>query len=258
MNYYVYSYKTPVNISLSTMTLLAGASFYIGKGKGKRYRAHLNEKKKLNHIKHAIIDRIRAAGFEPIVEILFSELSNEDAKLIEISTISHIGRISKRAGTLSNLTDGGDGATGLTIPEETRKRWSEMRKGRPSPLKGTKRPGVGGRKKGTKWSAETREKMKEIRSRPGFFDYKKTEASRKKNSDAHRGRIGTATGKKWFTNGIKESYHVECPEGYRQGRKPGRSSMKAGMCWFNNGEINRQFRLGEELEGFVRGRISKK
>ena len=87
-DHYVYYYRTPVAVELSTITLLPGAVFYVGKGKNKRYLSHLVEKKRLNAMKHAIIDRIRAAGFEPEVCFVSSGLTNDDAKRIEIETIS--------------------------------------------------------------------------------------------------------------------------------------------------------------------------
>ena len=53
-------------------------------------------------------------------------------------------------------------------------------------------------------------------------------------------------------------YAFECPQGYVKGRLTRTLEAKRGMVWFNNGEVNRQFREGEQLEGFNRGRISKK
>ena len=52
-------------------------------------------------------------------------------------------------------------------------------------------------------------------------------------------------------------YSFTCPEGFVKGRKP-RKSTKQGLLWFNNGTVNRQYKLNSQPEGFVRGRISKK
>lgn len=59
-------------------------------------------------------------------EILFSGLSESRAKLLEIDLIRHY----KNLGISYNITDGGDGYLGFTPSEETRKAWSEQRKGR--------------------------------------------------------------------------------------------------------------------------------
>lgn len=96
--------------------------------------------------------------------------------------------------------------------------------GKPAPNRGTKRPGVGGRKKGTKWSeaerkmqmenrgaVEHREKMQKVYSDP---------TRNNKISQSRKGLPGAATGKKWFNNGNEEKYFVEGqqPQGWIRGR----------------------------------------
>lgn len=130
--------------------------------------------------------------------------------------------------------------------------------GKPAANRGVKRPGVGGRKKGTSWSDEERKKHMEIRSGQGYYDFAKDPIRCKKISDAHKGKIGSAKDKHWFNNGITETYSKECPEGFIKGRLPRTNSEKKGMLWFNNGLVNRQFRIDSVEEGFVRGRILKK
>lgn len=90
--------------------------------------------------------------------------------------------------------------------------------GKPAPNRGVKRPGVGGRKKGTKWSKEERAKQREIRSKSGHYDYLKDPVRAKKISDTKKGSKGTTTGRKWYTNGIKQVLANECPKGYVNGR----------------------------------------
>jgi hypothetical protein len=154
---------------------------------------------------------------------------------------------------------------GYKHTEDAKQRLSEMRKGeknpmygKPSPQRGTKRPGVGGRKKGYKWSEEERKKQLEIRSRAGYYDFAKDPERCRKISESQKGRKGISAGKTWFNNGSKETYAFECPNGYVKGRLTRTLESKRGMGWYNNGEVNRQFREGEQLEGFFRGRISKK
>ncbi len=130
--------------------------------------------------------------------------------------------------------------------------------GKPSPFKGIKRPGIGGRKKGTKWSEEEREVQMLKRSTPGYHDFLKSPERAKKISDSQKGRPGTSTGKTWFNNSVKETYSFNCPEGFIKGRLPKEQLSKRGMRWYNNGIINRQFKDEDILEGFVRGKLGKK
>jgi hypothetical protein len=154
---------------------------------------------------------------------------------------------------------------GYKHTDEAKLKISESRRGernpmygKPSPTRGVKRPGIGGRKKGTTWSDEERKKHKLIRSQPGYFEYTRNPERCRKISEAQKGRPGTATGKIWYNNGINEHYSFECPVGYTKGRLKRPLESKRGMFWYNNGEFNRQFRDGEQPEGFSRGRISKK
>ena len=154
---------------------------------------------------------------------------------------------------------------GYKHTEEIKKRLSQMKMGEKNPMfgkpatnRGQKRSGIGGRKKGSKWSIEERKKQEEIRSKPGYYDYNKDISRREKISNALKGRVGSATNKSWFNNGIKETYAYECPEGFVKGRLPRKQTNKQGLVWYNNGIINRQFKEHHQIEGFIRGRITKK
>ena len=98
--------------------------------------------------------------------------------------------------------------------------------GKPAPNRGVKRPGVGGRKKGTKWSDEERAKKQEMRSTK---EHKEKMAAVYSNPDRNanisknnNGKTGAATGKVWYNNGIDEKYFVigQQPEGFSRGRLP--------------------------------------
>ena len=84
-------------------------------------------------------------------EVLFPDLEEDRAKKLEISLISHY----KKLGISYNITDGGQGTLGLTktpeqkealrifhlgkkLSQETRKKTSEVRKGRPGTMLGKK------------------------------------------------------------------------------------------------------------------------
>lgn len=161
---------------------------------------------------------------------------------------------------LKNSNPGGYKHTEEAKKKLSIKRMGELNPmyGKPSPIKGKKRPGVGGRKKGTKWSVEERKKQEKIRSQPGYYNFNKNPTRRKKISDWHKGKIGSAKDKHWFNNGVIETYAFDCPDGFIKGRLPRKQVNKRGLVWYNNGIITRQFKEGTQLEGFVRGRIIKK
>lgn len=155
--------------------------------------------------------------------------------------------------------------TGYKHSPEMIQHLSEIKKGsknpqygKAAPNRGISRPGVGGRNKGTGWSEHERKIHEYIRSQLGYYDYTKDPARNRKISEAKKGKPGNAAGKTWFTDNESETYAFDCPPGYRKGRKPGRNSNKKGLCWFNNGLVNKQYKPGTEPEGFNRGRITKK
>lgn len=129
--------------------------------------------------------------------------------------------------------------------------------GKPAPNRGVKRPEIGGRKPGTKWSEYEREQKMTQRSADGYYEYLKSPERAKKISQSTKGRTGSATGKTWFNDGKTETYAEQCPVGYSKGRLFQIGSKK-GLLWFNNGEINKQYRDSEQPEGFNRGRLAKK
>lgn len=152
--FYVYVYidprKPPVTINGYTF---CGEPFYIGKGKEKRAWVHLKESgaRQVNTLKHGKIQRIRAAGFEPAVELMIVNLTENDAHTLERDWISAIGTkwnipgIAR--GPLTNMTSGGEGRVpadelrlkcrrcgeqngmfGKTHTDEVKQRLSEFRK----------------------------------------------------------------------------------------------------------------------------------
>jgi hypothetical protein len=95
------------------------------------------------------------------VQILFDDLTWEEANKKEIELVAFYGRRDLNKGTLVNLTDGGEGFVGYTPDIETRKKMSEAQKklyenGYVNPMKGIK-----SKFKGQKRSYETRRKMSE-------------------------------------------------------------------------------------------------
>ena len=150
--------------------------FYIGIAKH-RTRPY---SKKRNSIWKSIV-----AKSEYIIEIIFDDLSWEEAQQKEKEFISLYGRIDLHTGTLANLTDGGEYSPNLSL--ESRKKIQDARAKQIFPsdwgqkiskkLKGRTSPN-----KGRKWSEETKEKIsKTLKGR--FF----SEEHRRKLSKAAMG-----------------------------------------------------------------------
>ena len=108
MYYYTYAYlredKTP---------------YYIGKGKGNRaYRRRKTD--------------IKPPKDKSRILILKQNLTEQEAFRHEVYMIAVFGRKDLGTGILHNRTDGGEGISGLVHTEETRRKMSEARKGKPS------------------------------------------------------------------------------------------------------------------------------
>lgn len=150
---YVYALTDPRN---------EGRFFYIGKGKGYRAVNHLKpHANRENNSKQATIKAIREVGLEPGVVYLFKGLTDAEACEWEKTLIRFYGRKDLGLGSLTNLTDGGEGTSGHRHTEETKKKMREAvrsnkgkklktkrsqdhidkiaasRVGKPSPIKGT-------------------------------------------------------------------------------------------------------------------------
>jgi len=98
-NYYVYIHRKADTNCI----------FYVGVGSQKNYkRAYQTTKSKRSDLWHKIVNK---HGL--IVEVLYENISKENAFSIEIDLISKYGRIDLGNGILCNMTGGGDGCTGI-------------------------------------------------------------------------------------------------------------------------------------------------
>ena len=226
--------------------------------------------------KHHIIPRHAGGTDHPdnIVELTIEEHADAHRQLYEqygrwqdrVAWLSLSGIMKEQERIYEIMSNANRGnPSGFRHSEDYKKYMSEIRTGdknpqfgKPAPNRGVKRPGVGGRPAGVKWSEQERQIHETIRNRPGYYDFTQCEERNRKISEAKKGKPGAAAGKTWYTDSITETYSTECPPGFYKGRKPGRNSNKKGMRWFNNGTENRQFREGEQPEGYISGRISKK
>ncbi len=128
-SYYVYLLLDPTNYYLP---------FYIGKGKDLRWQSHLKETTNPeNKRKHALIQKIRAAGEEP-VHIKWEENMEEgDAYDLEIELIKKFGRYNyDPGGILMNISldnrppPASISRVGKKHSEATKKKMSDARRGK--------------------------------------------------------------------------------------------------------------------------------
>jgi hypothetical protein len=90
-----------------------GVIFYVGIGVGRRATAVKNRSDFWKRI-------VAKHGY--IIEYPHKDISQEEAKQLEIHYISVFGRIDRGTGTLCNMTDGGDGRVGYECSEETKEK----------------------------------------------------------------------------------------------------------------------------------------
>jgi len=105
--------------------------FYIGKGKGLRANSHALESQQRFHKNTMKINKVKAiqnAGHEHEVFYIKNDMSEKDAHKLEVDLIAFYGRIDIGTGSLTNMTDGGDGQSGRKWTDEQRKRFSEKKK----------------------------------------------------------------------------------------------------------------------------------
>jgi hypothetical protein len=117
---YVYVFRNP---------LKKYEPFYVGKGKGSRWRKHLTEKRIRNPYKNNTIKKIQAADMEPVIELMWRGGDEKYALGLEVELIRMYGRKCD-GGTLTNLTRGGEGTSGFTVSEDTRHKISVAVTGR--------------------------------------------------------------------------------------------------------------------------------
>lgn len=100
--------------------------FYIGKGKNNRCQNHLycND---TNRHKQNTIKLLAKLGLSPEIKIIKDCLSESEAFALEKKLIAKFGRRDNKTGILTNLTDGGEGPSGVIrqeMSEHTRSKLS--------------------------------------------------------------------------------------------------------------------------------------
>ncbi len=127
--YFVYCFldpRKPGNYKFGDITL-DHEPIYIGKGKGNRHQNHYKLYKTRNTRFYSKIQSIIEKGYEPKFIILSDNLSEKESFLQECHFIELIGKI-ENGGPLTNLTDGGQGHSGLKKSDETILKFSNSMK----------------------------------------------------------------------------------------------------------------------------------
>ena len=129
--YYVYIYIDPRN----------NQPFYVGKGKGDRYKVHLNETKTttINIKKYHKIQKILGLGLTPIIQFHTNNVDEETAYRIEEELIMKYGRKDLDVdGILTNVCIGNSPPdhTGIHRSEESKKKYSNSKVGSLNPMYG--------------------------------------------------------------------------------------------------------------------------
>jgi hypothetical protein len=166
---------------------------YVGKAVdlASRVKGHKREAKSgKSTYKAAWIRKVIADGYR--VEAIVLSIADTEREIFELER-HHIARLRASGCHLTNLTDGGEGKSGLKCSEETRKRLSEANRGNKSGL-GTVRS-VEAKEKdrinatGRTHTAETRRKIGDIQR--GKKHGPRSVETRAKISAAHTGRVIT-------------------------------------------------------------------
>ncbi len=122
-SFYVYVYRDS-----------AGNPFYVGKGKGKRYKDHVRECRRLKNRRYHIffynkLRKMIRLGEKFTIEIFKGDLLESEAFEWEKFLIAFWGRRDIGTGCLCNHSEGGEGVSGRVCSEETRQKMSEIRLG---------------------------------------------------------------------------------------------------------------------------------
>jgi hypothetical protein len=122
-NFYVYHLIDP----------LTNLPFYVGKGKGNRMSHHMrdvNNGKMPHNNRHLFykIKKINRLSKKVICQKIFENLNECDAFQKEKEEILKFGRKINKTGILCNITEGGDGISGIKISKKTKKKLSESLK----------------------------------------------------------------------------------------------------------------------------------
>jgi hypothetical protein len=156
-----------------------GVIFYIGKGKGKRAWGIENRNPHWQHT-------VEKHGYD--IVMIAENIDEKQSLDLEVKLIAFYGRNDKGNGTLTNMTDGGDGVSGYVYNDEQREARSIRTTGIGNHMYGKSLMDVWSKKYGidiaNKMWEDTRSKMGSI----GDKNVSKRPEVRVKQSEAHKGK----------------------------------------------------------------------
>lgn len=179
--YYVYIHRKATT----------GEVFYVGKGHGNRAYSHSNRNKIWQHV-------VEKHGF--IVEIVTESIQEWYAFELERDLILAHGRRIDNSGTLVNITEGGEGISGLTHSAESKKKMSDAKIGNTFMLGLTRSDSS---KK--KMSDAKRKIMKPVKRDDGVI-YESTHAAAKQTGARQGGIVNCLKGRCHTAGGYSWSY----------------------------------------------------
>jgi hypothetical protein len=179
--FYVYFLRRPDKVD--PIEPWKNCPFYVGKGQNHRYKKHRKEAKilmtdpgrKLQRI--VIIHKLWKKKLDFEIDIVFDNLTEQEAFELEAMAIEAYGRIDLGTGILTNLTNGGEGASGLIQSEEKKNKLSKK--------------AIGNKRwVGRKHSEEAKIKIGLANSGKNHYMFGKhcTEEQRRINSNSHKGK----------------------------------------------------------------------
>ena len=209
--------------------------YYIGKGKGNR--AFIKNRK-----------GIRPPKDQSRIIFLKQNLTEEEAFKYEMYMIAVFGRKDLGTGILRNKTDGGEGNSGAIRSEETRRKQSEVHKGK-------------------KHSEEHRRKNSETKRGENhpFYGKKHSEETRKRLSEANKGENHPLYGKSHSeetrrkqSEAKKGENHYFYGKSHSKETRRKQSEANKGKKWWNDGKGNTKFAKECPGKNWVPGRGKKK
>ena len=202
--FYVYVYLDPRKIGKYKYGkyMFEFEPFYVGKGHGYRKYDHIYDAKNSNRNNPKLnkVRKIKRLGLSPYIIETSSLNTEKEANNIECVLISLIGRKDLKKGPLLNLTDGGEGNSGVIRSVDYRKKFSKIHKNKIVSEETRKK--LSALKKGKKLSEATKDKIRESHLGKKFSLERKRNISKarirffkenpeilKSIGDFHRGKV---------------------------------------------------------------------
>lgn len=282
--YYTYLYLDPRKLGKFTYgnrVSFLYEPFYVGKGCNNRHLSHINEAINTNSRSYKLnkIRKILGEDFEPIIIKILDNVSERNAINKEIELIQVIGRYDLSLGPLVNLTDGGDGTSGLIRTEEHTNKIVKKLKGQKRSDEQIKRISDShiGQIPWNKDGSHTEESKSKISSTLNeFFNTNEGIEARNHLSNINSGENNPNFGRKQSQeekdkrlqtrkeNGYWKKDKDEISESFSNGQskrfsdpeeRRKQSERLKGRKWYNNGISQAQYHPGTQPSDWILGRL---